>query len=107
MAGCRGEPELPVRVLADLQPFEMREPRESVKAADRSDPVGREAIDICVPRSDASVDVSLRPEALVGANGHRGAGAYLRQLADGMLADRLLHEVDVVFAQSSQVSYGL
>ena len=67
MRGRRGEPELAVRVLADLQPFVLGDPGEPVKAPDRPDPVRREAEDVGLARTDARVRVGLRPEALVRA----------------------------------------
>src|SRR6266540_1449777 len=107
MAGCRGEPKLPVGVLADLKPFEVRQPGESVKTPDRSDPVGREAIDICVSRPDVGVDVCLRPETFVGADSRVDPGAHLCKLPYWVIPDRLLDEIDVVLAHSSEIPQSL
>ena len=103
MARRGGEAELAVGVLADLQPFVMRDPGEPVEAADRPDPVRREAVDVGLPRTDARVRLGLRPQALVRADHRRGAGAQLGELPDRVIAHGLLDEVDVVRGERSEV----
>ena len=103
MAGRGGEAELAVGVLADLETFVVREPGEPLEAADRPDPVGREAVDVGVARSDARVRIGLRPQPFVGADSRLDAGPHLAELAHGVIANGLLDEVDVVLGHRSEV----
>ena len=71
VAGGRRDAELAVRVLADLQPLEVRDVRETLERAERADPVRAEAVHVGLPRDDARVRVGLAPEPLVRAHRHR------------------------------------
>src|SRR5207247_4047040 len=94
MRGGRGDSELSVRVLADLQPFVRRNPGEALEAGERADPVWREAIAVGLACADACVRVCLRPQPLVRADADRGSAAQLRKVADRMITAGLLDEVD-------------
>ncbi len=103
--GCRrGKAELAVRVLADLEPFVIGSPGQPVEAPDRPHPVRGEAEDVRLSRANAGVRVRFRPEPLVRADHRVGPGAQLGKLSDGVIANGLLDEVDVVLAECPEVA---
>ena len=90
LAGGRGDAELAMGMLADLDARDMCGMAEAVEAAQAADPIAAEAEHVGGPAGDHAGDLALALQPLIGAKGDRHAPAQLLHQGDGRCGHRRL-----------------